>query len=95
MRTAHLGISPNLEPPLTKVTFAPETPDRRRVVHPYFLLLGIVPDSLTDMSVAMSAEKETRENSCSVRVPHGTSRPSRLAGRVVVEMIANAYHQML
>jgi len=45
---------------LTQMTLATKTPDRRRVVHSNFLLLGIVAYSLSDMGVTVTTfQKET------------------------------------
>ena len=52
---------------LTQMTLATKTPDRRRVVHSNFLLLGIVAYSLSDVSVAVTTFKKETNTSDQLR----------------------------
>lgn len=65
---------------LTEVTLATETPDRRRVVHSYFLLFGIVANSLSNVSVAMTAKKRIGRDLISLQ----TGGEQGLEARVVL-----------
>ena len=47
----HLGISLDLEPAATQVTFAPKRVDRGRIVVANLLLLRVIADAHTDVVV--------------------------------------------